>query len=88
MCLQHFINILTLALPRSVKIGIWQAHGLDLIGIKLCAKNFQSILKVSRAVGIFAVSFPVPLPNASSLTKAMLKQKNVKRRLITANQIE
>ena len=65
MCIQHFIkiihivedygcfHILALALPRSVKIANWQVHWLDFIGINLCAKNYQSIPKVSRVMGIF-----------------------------------
>ena len=37
------------ALPRSVKIDIWQAYRLDLF-----TNNYQNIPKVSRVVGNFA----------------------------------
>ena len=48
-----YFHILASALPRSVKIGIWDAQWLDLVGINLCAKHYQSILKVLTGMGIF-----------------------------------
>ena len=60
MCIQQllknyaYFHILASALPRSEKIGIWQAHLLDPVSINLCEKNYQSIPKFSRDKGIFA----------------------------------
>ena len=66
MCVKHFIktlhfycrhkaiSILASALTRSVKTGICPTQWLDLVGISLCAKDYQSIPKVSRVMGIFA----------------------------------
>ena len=48
---------MALALPQLVTVGIWQAHWLDLVCINLCAKNYQSIPKVSRVMGIFTNTF-------------------------------
>ena len=45
---------LATALSWSVKIRIWQAIWPDCVCISLCAKNYQSIPKVSRVLGIFA----------------------------------
>ena len=62
MCIQHFIkifhivedlwlfHILASALPRSVKISIWQ----DFMGINLYSKKCQSIPKISRVMSIYA----------------------------------
>ena len=36
-----YFHILASALPRSVKIGIWQNHSLGLVSIDLFAKNYQ-----------------------------------------------
>ena len=43
-------------LPQSVKIGIWQTHWLYLVSINLYAKNYQSIPKILRVMGILAVT--------------------------------
>ena len=48
-----YFHIVASTLPWSVKIGICLAHRLDLVGINLCAKNYQSIPKVSRVMGIY-----------------------------------
>ena len=56
-CGYFHTRMLASTLPQSVKIDIWQAHWLDIVGINLCAKNYQCIPKVSRVVGIFAIIF-------------------------------
>ena len=43
-----YFHILASAMSLSVKISIWQAHWLDLVGINLCAKNYRKFHKISR----------------------------------------
>ena len=53
-----YFHILPRSVPRpvhrSVKIGIWQAHWLDPVGINLYSKDYQSIPKFSRVMSISA----------------------------------
>ena len=54
---QRLIPYPSLGVSSSEKIGIRQAHWLDLVNINPCAKNYQSISKVSGVMDIFAVTF-------------------------------
>ena len=49
-----YFHILASALPWSGRIGIRQAHWLDLIGFNLRAKNYRNIPTVSRVKSVFA----------------------------------
>ena len=55
-------------LSRLVKIDVWYVRRLGLVGINLCAKNYQSIPKVSRVMAIFA--------NCHTLALALPRSRN------------
>ena len=55
MLLKSYFHILASALPRSVKIGIWQAHWLEVVSTNMCANHYQSSPKVTR-VAVFSLT--------------------------------
>ena len=52
--LRLFFHIFYICWAYAMKCGIWQIQWVDLIGISLFAKNYQTIPNGSRVMGIFA----------------------------------